>query len=218
MSPVYGFTGKLFDCLEHGRNSSAELFIVEGDSAANAVAQVCDSQRQAVLPVQGKPLNAVRAKEQAVRGNPFLAPIIHAIDAGLGSSFDVNRSRYSRILLLCDPDADGIHCATLLLLFFHTWMPPLVETGCVSMIRPPCMKLSHPDFSSPLYPRSEEEADELMKAHANGNRKDFIKERFRGLASLSANLLWSTCVAPATRSEDIMRSNDAIASKRILLG
>lgn len=46
------------DSTIHGAASGAELFIVEGDSASGAVANVRDATRQAVLPMQGTPLNA----------------------------------------------------------------------------------------------------------------------------------------------------------------
>lgn len=109
---------KLADCEVHGVGSGSELFIVEGDSAASAVDRVRDSRGQAVLPVQGKPLNAVKAGESAVRANPFLGATIDAMGVDIGDKFLLANCRYDRVLLLCDPDADGIHCATLLLLFF----------------------------------------------------------------------------------------------------
>ena len=60
----YGAASKLDDCTACG--SAAELFVVEGDSAAAAVARVRDPRSQAVLPMQGKPLNAVRAPRAKV--------------------------------------------------------------------------------------------------------------------------------------------------------
>ena len=52
---------KFVDCALHGRTSGAELFLVEGDSAAGGVANLRNAQRLEVLPMQGKPLNALRA-------------------------------------------------------------------------------------------------------------------------------------------------------------
>ena len=45
-----GAVSKLADSAEHGPGSGAELFVVEGDSAAAAVARVRDPRLQAVLP------------------------------------------------------------------------------------------------------------------------------------------------------------------------
>ena len=54
---------KLVDSRLHG--TGTELFIVEGDSAASMVANLRDAQFQAVLPMQGKPLNAAKASVTA---------------------------------------------------------------------------------------------------------------------------------------------------------
>ena len=99
---------KLDDCQAHGPGSGAELFVVEGDSAADAVSRVRDPAFQAVLPMQGKPLNARKASEKKVAGHPLFQALADAIGAGIGARFDAAACRYERILLLMDPDADGI--------------------------------------------------------------------------------------------------------------
>jgi DNA gyrase/topoisomerase IV subunit B len=76
---------KLHDCVRHGPDSGAELFVVEGDSAAASVAGACDPQRQAVLPLQGKPLNAARATAARVARDPFLGALAQALGTGWGS-------------------------------------------------------------------------------------------------------------------------------------
>ena len=70
---------KLMDCEAHGPNSGSELFVVEGDSAAQAVARLRNTALQAVLPLQGKPLNAWKASEKSVGSNPFYAALIDAL-------------------------------------------------------------------------------------------------------------------------------------------
>ena len=68
-------TSKLDDCAGHGPGSGAELFIVEGDSAAASVGRVRDACMQAVLPMQGKPLNTTRASRRKVVEHPFFGPL-----------------------------------------------------------------------------------------------------------------------------------------------
>ena len=62
----HGGVSKLEDSAVHGPGSGAELIIVEGDSAAAAVVRVREPRRQAVLPMQGKPLNAARASRRTI--------------------------------------------------------------------------------------------------------------------------------------------------------
>jgi DNA gyrase subunit B len=51
----YGKPGKLYE-----RGDDSELFVVEGDSAARALSQVRSPRTQAVLPMQGKPMNETK--------------------------------------------------------------------------------------------------------------------------------------------------------------
>jgi len=133
----YGAPAKLDDSATHGRGSGAELFVVEGDSAASAVARVRDPLHQAVLPMQGKPLNAARAPRAKVESHPFFGPLAAALGVGFEATCDPRRLRYDRVLVLTDPDADGIHCGYLVLLFFHRWMRPLLDAGRIEVVRPP---------------------------------------------------------------------------------
>ena len=113
----YGIPAKLDDAAVHGGGSGAELFVVEGDSAAASVSRVRDPRFQAVLPMQGKPLNAVKASRQKVVSHAFFGPLIAALGTGIDADFRLGGLRYDRVLLLMDPDADGIHCGVLMLLF-----------------------------------------------------------------------------------------------------
>ena len=115
---------KLDDCTHHGIGSGAELYVVEGDSAAGAVSRMRNAAYQAVLPMQGKPLNTVRATAQRVVANPWFAALTDALGTGLGDAFEIKALRYDRVILLMDPDADGIHCGALVTLFFYRWMRP----------------------------------------------------------------------------------------------
>ncbi|MGI9428041.1 MAG: toprim domain-containing protein, partial [Bythopirellula sp.] len=62
---------KLIDCATHGDGS--ELFIVEGDSAARALESIRNEANQAILPMQGKPMNAMKPiVAERVRSHEYL--------------------------------------------------------------------------------------------------------------------------------------------------
>jgi len=86
----------------------AELFVVEGESAALAVARVRDPRTQAVLAMQGKPLNALKASPRRVASQPLFRALAAALGTGMGDDFRGDRLRFDRLLILTDPDADGI--------------------------------------------------------------------------------------------------------------
>mgnify|MGYP006278206317 CR=1 FL=1 len=195
-SDRYGAPAKLDECAEHGPRAGAELFVVEGDSAAAAVASVRDPRFQAVFAMQGKPLNATRAARGKVEAHPVFGPLAAALGTGLEAACDPRRARYDRVLVLTDPDADGIHCGFLVLLFFHRWMRPLLDAGKVEVVRPPWGEVVAAGgeiqlaFSEP----------ELVALADRGRAAGAIAvRRYRGLAAVDGGLLHETCLAAATR-------------------
>ena len=189
---------KLDDCAVHGPGSGAELFVVEGDSASLSVSGVRDARFQAVLPMQGKPLNASRATEKKVAGHALFAALTDALGVERGAGFDVASLRYDRVLILMDPDADGIHCGVLMLAFFHRWMRALLDGGHVEMVRPPWGELAVAGEAAPRYAWSDAQFRSLA-AELRDARIAVTARRYRGLAGIDAPVLHATCVDPASR-------------------
>lgn len=206
----YGARAKLDDSAEHG--AASELFVVEGDSAAAAVGRVRDLRRQAVLPMQGKPLNATRASRSKVLEHPFFGPLAAAIDAGLEAQCDPRRARYGRVLVLTDPDADGIHCGFLTLLFFHRFMRPLLDAGRIELVRPPWGEVVA--AGEIMLAFSEPELAALAERFRS--RGDMSVRRYRGLAALDADVIRETCVDPATRRIAAVSSADVAAMIEVI--
>ena len=200
---------KLEDCSPHAagpardsgpdRDSGAlpELFVVEGESAASAVTRVRNVSTQAVLPMQGKPLNTLKATERKLAAHPLFTALTDSLGTGRGAACDLAKLRYSPILLLMDPDADGIHCGVLMLLFFHRWMRPVLEAGRIEIVRAPWGEVSVAGDPTVHFARSEPEltalAGRLRESKATAVR------RYRGLAGIDAAVIRDTCVVPATR-------------------
>jgi DNA gyrase subunit B/topoisomerase-4 subunit B len=207
---------KLDDCQSHGPGSGAELFVVEGDSAADSVSRVRDAAFQAVLPMQGKPLNALKATARKVAGHPLYQALADAIGAGIGDRFDLTACRYERILLLMDPDADGIHCGVLMLMFFQRWMPALLEASRVELVRPPWGEVLAAGAASPTFAFSEPELQLL--ADGLRARGGVVARRYRGLAAIDARVLAATCIVPASRRTSPVSAAQAAALIGMLNG
>ena len=208
---------KLLDCRQHGIDSNSELFIVEGDSASLAVARARNAELQAVLPMQGKPMNAWKASKTAVAKNDLLRVCIESLGAGWDQQFDLNRLRYGRVLLLFDPDADGIHCGALMLMFFHRWMPALIEAGRLSVVRPPLCEFTSRQYSDSIHAFSDDHARKVREA-LEAKQIHYTMKRFRGLASLNESSLVTTCLDPNTRHADVLGGKDAAAAFKIFGG
>ena len=205
---------KLVDSYLHG--TGTELFIVEGDSAASMVANLRDGRFQAVLPMQGKPLNAVKATPEKAMNYPLFKALADSLGVKLGYDFNFNQLQFERVILLFDPDADGIHSSALMLLFFYQFMRPLLEAGKIEMVHAPWMQVSVKG-ESPMYAFSEPQSTSLIgQMRAQGHEP--ITVRYRGLAGIDHAILTKTCIEPSTRNARVMTVADALMAMEVFGG
>lgn len=189
---------KLNDCSTRSR-MDAELFIVEGDSAAGPTIKARDSRTQAVLPIRGKGLNierALSARDGADRiaNNKEVQGIIATLGAGSQDLFDLDSVRYGKIILLTDADDDGRHIQLLLMTLFYRLMPDMVRDGRLYVARPPLFSTSRK--GEKIYLSDETELEGFLDKHPR--HPDPII-RFKGLGEMDTYQLRETAVSPDTR-------------------
>ena len=124
------------DCNTKDR-SEAEMFIVEGDSAAGSARQSRNVNTQAIAPLRGKIINAYTNQLDAVLKNREVGMLMSSIDCGMFEDVNVNKSRYGKIIAMCDADPDGLSIVNLLLGLFTRLVPEIIEKGYFYVALPP---------------------------------------------------------------------------------
>ena len=201
---------KLFDCTKHGPGS--ELIFVEGDSAARTVKKIRSIATQAILPMQGKPMNAMKASAKDLAKNIQFAAVLQSLNVELKERLDaadLKNIRYEKFILLFDPDADGIHSRTLMLLFFYRWLRPLLDTGRVFEANAPQWEIKAEGFKDIAYACTPRHLEKIRAHLGKQGITDLKTKRFRGLANIDAPILKAKCVDPSTRKLRQLSAQDA---------
>jgi DNA gyrase subunit B len=235
--------GKLADCQVKDA-TSAELFIVEGDSAGGTAKMGRDRKTQAILPLRGKILNVERARLDRMLGSEQIKNLVIAMGTSIGDTFDLEKMRYHKIIIATDADVDGAHIRTLILTLMYRYFRPILDAGYVYIAQPPLFKIKR--GKEIMYAYSDQERDKLLGKDAavleellteSANEENVEEEaptevgvptavgkekfskihvqRYKGLGEMNAEELWETTMDPAKRVLKQVAINDAEVANKV---
>lgn len=204
---------KLADC--HIKNRKlADLYVVEGDSAAGGMKTARDASTQAILGLKGKPLNTLTSSCEQILKNQEIQDLLRALGLDynynqrtkkLEVEFNERKLRYGKIIIASDRDPDGEHIQALLLTFFWTYIPDLVRTGYIYIANPPLYKAEW--GKEYKYIKNQNELEVFKKKH----KGKFTLTYYKGLGESSPDELKVMILDPKTR--DLSQVNVVEATK-----
>lgn len=209
---------KLSDCSTKWRHWT-EMFIVEGNSAWGSAKQGRDSKFQAILPLKGKILNTEQVALQKILANAEVKSLIMAIWAWIKDSYDEEKLRYDKVVIMTDADVDGAHIRTLLLTFFFRYMRWLIDNWHLYIAVPPIYKITQGKTQQYIYPPENDLQAAITKYGFDAGKTEV--QRYKGLWEMNPQQLWETTMDPETRKMlqvSIQDAEDADRLFRILMG
>ncbi len=196
----------VYDIAVEGTHNFA---LAAGVFVHNSAKMARDRSFQAILPLKGKILNVEKARLERVLKSEEIRILISAIGTGVGEDFDLEKTRYHRIILLTDSDVDGAHIRTLLLTLLFRYMRPLIEAGYVYIALAPLYRLKK--GASTQYVFTDKEKEKLRESLGRGT----TVQRFKGLGEMNPKELWETTMNPQTRVLRQVTIEDAVRADEL---
>lgn len=190
---------KLVDAYSKDRDE-CELYICEGDSAANGLIAKRDGKTQAVFPIRGKILSCRKATMEKIYSNQEISNIVRAIGLDIEKTtgkliYNRKKLRYGKIILAADSDDDGKSIISLLINMFWWLCPELVTLGHLYVAYPPLFKITT-SKNEYIYLNS---IKDLEAYKIKNKSKSYIISRNKGLGEQDSNELAYCILRPASR-------------------
>ncbi len=195
----------------------AELYIVEGDSAATSVKLARKSEFQAIMPVRGKTLNCLKSDYDKIFKSEVITDLLKVIGCGVEiktkkkndvATFDINNLRWSKVIICTDADEDGFQIRTLLLTLFYRLLPTLLAEHKVFIAETPLFEITTKEGK--YFAFDEFEKAEILKKIGH---KRYTLQRSKGLGENDPDMMWQTTMNPETRRLISVSPTDAAATE-----
>jgi len=203
-----------------------ELYIVEGDSALTSCKLAREAEFQAIMPVRGKTLNCLKSTYDKIFSSDIIVDLLRVIGCGVEletknrtkgkgadlSIFDMDRLKWSKIIICTDADEDGFQIRVLILTMFYRLLPTLLREGRVYIAESPLFEITTKDETFFAY--DEREKVEILKV-LDEKKQKYTIQRSKGLGENEADMMSKTTMNPASRRLIRICEDDAFKTAEI---
>ena len=188
-----------------------ELILIEGDSAMTSVKASRNPNTMMILPLKGKPINALKQSLERLLGNQEILDIFKILECGVTykgknvkgfDKFDIDKLAVNKVLIATDFDDDGFHIQALLIGVFYILAPQLLTRGIVEFIQTPLYLIKTKDQTFKAY--SENERQRII----SGLSCKYSEVRFKGIGGLPVKVM-KEALSMDTRISYKVTMNDA---------
>lgn len=150
--------------------------------------------------------------------NRELDDLVKALGAGFGETFDIEKMRYYNIIVVADADVDGAHIESLLIGFFYSYMPAVIEQGRLYLACPPLFVVKAGKQSDPetLLASNDQELQQVLDKCKEEGKKIIHVARRKGHGESSEEEVFDYITNPKTRRVKRITIEDARATQAIL--
>lgn len=147
---------------------------------------------QEILPLRGKITNAMKAKEAAVLASEEVISIFKSMGYDPSKPEPLDHLRVSKIILMCDPDADGSHINALILTLLLKYM--------AGAFKRPLVYLAVTSEYTAVYKGKRYFANDAAGLRAQGVPDTVKATHIKGYGELSPEGLKTMAMDPKTRN------------------
>ena len=179
-------SNKFIDCINKNPKER-NLLLVEGLSAGASAVEARNPKTDCIYMLRGKIISPLKTAIEKILSNQEMSDIVRVIGGGFGTSFDVSKINFDKVVITADADSDGADIELMLITFFFTYMRPLVEAGKLYRAVTPLYIVRQ--RGNEYYCYSDDELEEWKKSHSGSY--DIL--RAKGLGELNPEDLQKVC-------------------------
>lgn len=99
-----------------------------------------------IYPLRGKFLNTRNCSLSIISKNTIILNLIKILGLDFSNRSNFKNLNYGRIVIITDADVDGIHIEGLILNFFHSLFPKIIEKNMIFSMKTPLFKIQNNFF------------------------------------------------------------------------